>query len=503
VENAIWNLIIKISGIAGGILLLASSAVITGAAFGVIENSAAGAVALPVGTGLIVFSLGSFFFVNMRLQKELRAASEAARDISLGKSFEGEAKGEILTSLRGISIYIREKSDAASRIAAGDLAATVELRSESDALGRSLQNMIKKLRPLVQTPGEKDGLQRAFGQLADDISAISEGDLSSGPTCEVPAVKAVTQALAVMTDNLRSSIEQIRALSSKVGDSALDSRDSTEQIINGIEAQSSQLSRTVSSISNMARQLQEVSSTAAASVQTAADSLDRAHRGRESARDNIDAMNAIRKHVQESAIRIKKLGERSQEISQAVKLIDDLSDQTSLLALNASLQASTASESGQGSIVIIEEMERLAERSRRLTQQMSASSRSLLAETKSVVAAMEETTHQVVIGSALANKIGNSLVESERISGNLVVLLQSVSDSTKHQAKSSADIYNAAAGISKLNEVVRAGANRNAETAKTLAGISSDLRNSLSRFKLRQDRNPQPLPSSENSRFVH
>ncbi len=117
-------------------------------------------------------------------------------------------------------------------------------------------------------------------------------------------------------------------------------------------------------------------------------------------------MNGIRKQVQETARRIKKkLGERSQEISHIVQLIDNLRND-SLLALNASLQASAAGESGRGFAFVAEEVERLAERSNHLTQQIAALAQTIQVETKDVVASMEETIHEVVVGSTLADNAG-------------------------------------------------------------------------------------------------
>jgi twitching motility protein PilJ len=153
--------------------------------------------------------------------------------------------------------------------------------------------------------------------------------------------------------------------------------------------------------------------------------------------DNIGAMNSIRKQVRETAKRIKKLGERSQEISQIVGLLDDLSDRTSLLALNAGLQAATAGESGDNFARVADEVERLAERSNRLTQQIAGLAQTIQSETKDVVASMEETIHQVVVGSTLADKAGGALVEIEQVSQRLAALLQSISESAKQQAKSS------------------------------------------------------------------
>jgi twitching motility protein PilJ len=213
-------------------------------------------------------------------------------------------------------------------------------------------------------------------------------------------------------------------------------------------------------------------------------------------------MNSIRKQVQETAKRIKKLGERSQEISQIVQLIDDLSERTSLLALNASLQASAAGESGRGFAFVAEEVERLAERSNQLTQQIATLAQTIQVETKIVVASMEETIHEVVVGSTLADNAGQALVEIEQVSTRLAELIQSISESAKQQAQSSEDISKAMANISKVTELVNVGSNRAADSVKNLVELSDDLRGTIAPFKLPEDRRILPQHQLNNGKWI-
>jgi twitching motility protein PilJ len=255
-----------------------------------------------------------------------------------------------------------------------------------------------------------------------------------------------------------------------------------------------------SAVSEIALRIQEVSENASLSAQVAGDSLNKSRYGAKAVHDNIGAMNSIRKQVQETAKRIKKLGERSQEISQIVQLIDDLSDRTSLLALNASLQASAAGEQGRGFAVVAEEVERLAERSNRLTQQISSLTRTIQSETKDVVASMEETIHEVVVGSTLADKAGNALVEIEQVSTRLAELIKSISESAKQQAQSSEDISKAMTSISKVTEIVQTGAIRAAGSVKMLVELSDELRGSVAPFKLPEEKKSRTkIPAQNNS----
>ncbi|MCY7347853.1 MAG: methyl-accepting chemotaxis protein, partial [Pyrinomonadaceae bacterium] len=297
---------------------------------------------------------------------------------------------------------------------------------------------------------------------------------------------------------------QVKDVTFQVSSSANQINDTTEQLARGSEAQASQIARTTSAMAQMALQIQEVSTNAALSAQVAGDALGNARYGTQAVQDNIGAMNSIRKQVQETAKRIKKLGERSQEISQIVGLIDDLSDRTSLLALNASLQASAAGEAGKGFALVAEEVERLAERSNRLTNQIGELTQTIQSETKDVVASMEETIHEVVVGSTLADRAGQALVEIEQVSTKLAELIGSISESANRQATSSEDISQAMGNISKVTELVQNGSKRAAASVKMLVELSDELRGAVAPFKLPEDKfSPRRPATGENASYVN
>ena len=429
------------------------------------------------------------------MRGELEEATDVANQLAQGKLIEEELEHqtELLSALKEISDYRIEKAVIANQIAGGDLSVNIPLRSQADIIGVSFQNMIDKLRSLVQTQDERDSLQKSILKLLDEVSEVAAGDLTVQAEVSPEITGAIAEAFNSMTKELRSLIKQVKDVTFQISTSANAINDSTEQLALGSEAQTSQISRTTASISNMAMQIQEVSNNASLSAQVAGDALNNARYGTKALQDNIGAMNSIRKQVQETAKRIKKLGERSQKISQIVGLIDDLSDRTSLLALNASLQASAAGEAGIGFAIVAEEVERLAECSNRLTQQIAALTQTIQTETKDVVASMEETIHEVVVGSTLADKAGQALVEIEQVSTWLAELIQSISKSAKQQATSSEDISNAMANISKVTELVQTGANRAADSVKMLVELSDELRVSVAPFKLPEDKSARKI----------
>ncbi len=502
-QNALRNFIVHGLSVIAVILLIAGTGLILTAYIGLSGSMAAGIFTLVFAVCIAILSLAASNYFNFVMSRQLGKGSEIANEISQGRLPRDFGDGDLLTSLRKVKNYVEEKSTIADKLAAGELAMDVHLHSDSDVLGKSFQAMIARLRAYV--PAKEDHEQRrdSLNRLFGDVSEAASGNLTVLADVSNETTGAVAEAFNSMTKNLRKMIKEINGVAERVGDSAGSIGEASEQLARGGEAQASQISRTTSAVSTLAREIQEVSANAAHSARLASESLDTARKGTLSARDNINAVNLIRNHVQDTAKRIKKLGERSQEISQIVKLIDDLSDRTSLLALNASLRASSASDSNSGLSIMTEEVERLAERSTRLTQQISALAQTLLVETKEAVASMEETIHEVVVGSTLASKTGRFLLETEDAASKLNELLQSIAESAKYQAKSSVDVHNALLSLSKVNEVVQMGSNRSADSAKTLMQLSTELQRSVSPFKLAEDLNLNRLSASETNSFVN
>jgi twitching motility protein PilJ len=500
-QNPLWNLILKLASGAAAFFLLCAAGLLLAARLGITQNQTAGLSTLVFALVISIFALIALNLSHVHLQQRLERVDDAAHRLSQGQLLMDAEAGDVMDSLMDISGYLSERAAYTRKVGKGDFSGSVAMRSDSDALGNALQEMTERLREIVGTEATRDSLQRSIVKLLDEVSEVSAGDLTVQAETGPEITGEIAGAFNSMTRNLRSLIKQVKDVTVQVGSSANAISDTTEQLAHGSIVQASQVGRTTAAISAMAIEIQEVSKNASLSAIVAADSLNAARSGNKAARENIDAMNSVRKQVQETAKRIKKLGERSQEIGQIVGLIDDLSDRTGLLALNASLQASAAGDSGTGFAVVAEEVERLAERSNRLTQQISALTQTINSETKEVVASIEETIHEVVVGSNLADRAGQSLVEIENISSRLAEILRSISDSAKVQAKSSEDISSAMENISEVTELMQNGSRRATESVRLLVQLSGDLRNSVAPFKL-----PAELAgstSSHSSGFVN
>ena len=169
-----------------------------------------------------------------------------------------------------------------------------------------------------------------------------------------------------------------------------------------------------------------------------------------------------------------------------MQLIGDVADRTSILALNASIQAAMAGDAGRGFAVVAEEVERLAERATESTKRISTLIKSIQSDTNEAVAAMEETTREVVGGSNLANQAGQTLDQIHSVSNQLADLIQSISIASKQQAAGSDSVARSMTEISEVTQQTAAGTKEAAVSIRGLAEIADSLRESVARFRVPQ-----------------
>jgi twitching motility protein PilJ len=234
----------------------------------------------------------------------------------------------------------------------------------------------------------------------------------------------------------------------------------------------------------MAASIEEVSGNSERCSDVARHSVDIAHKGGDAVRRTIDGMNAIRETIQETSKRIKRLGESSQEIGNIVELINDIAEQTNILALNASIQASMAGEAGRGFAVVADEVQRLAERAANATKQIEVLVRTIQTDTNEAVVSMERSTTDVVGGALLAENAGAALEEIEQVSNQIASLVQNISASARQQAAASGNISKNMQVVREIAAQTAEGSTATSTSIAKLAALSAQLRKSVAGFRL-------------------
>jgi methyl-accepting chemotaxis protein len=381
---------------------------------------------------------------------------------------------------------IRHILDLFKEIRVGNYKARAPVTSD-DELGQmtiDLNTMLDETLVLIQSRGEREALQRSIMKLLDEVSGLAEGDLTVEAEVSPDITGAMADAFNYMTAELREIISKVQNVTLQVDSSASRTRENTEQIARESEAQARQILEARESIEEMTNSMQKVSETADLSANVAQRSLMAARRGAEAVQNTVRGMSSIREQVQETSKRIKRLGEHSQEIGEMVRIIGDIAYRTSVLALNTSIQAARAGEAGRGFAVVAEEVERLAKRATESTKRISELVKTIQSGTSEAIAAMEESTREVVEGSQLANQAGEALSQIENVSSRLAELIQSISLSAANQARGSEVVSKTMMEISQFTQHTAFSIKESAVSVNNLASLANELRASVASFKL-------------------
>ncbi|MBJ8434616.1 MULTISPECIES: methyl-accepting chemotaxis protein [Acinetobacter] len=331
---------------------------------------------------------------------------------------------------------------------------------------------------------EYDRNQNAILRLLDEIADLADGDLRSYATVSEDFTGAIADSINFAIDQLRDLVSRIHETSQEVARYTHNTQNITNQLAEASEHQAQEIAGASTAMNEMALSIDQVSSNASESASVAQRSVYIASNGAQVVNRSIEGMDTIREQIQETSKRIKRLGESSQEIGNIVSLINDIADQTNILALNAAIQASMAGEAGRGFAVVADEVQRLAERSASATKQIETLVKTIQTDTNEAVISMEQTTTEVVRGANLAKDAGIALDEIQKVSGDLAKLIASISDAAKLQSASASHI---AATMTVVQEITSQTTTATFDTARSvseLANMSESLRESVTDFKL-------------------
>ncbi len=388
--------------------------------------------------------------------------------------------------LRDIGSQVNALTALVKQIDLGNIEARAEVISpdELGAVAATFNATLDNTCGLLQSRAERDAIQRSIMRLLEEVSTVAEGDLTREAAVTEDITGAIADSFNFMITELRRVIGQVKEVSGQVMTAATSTQARSNTLVGRAEAQSQQMQITAAALADMTTSIQEVAHGAVLSATVAQQSLVNARQGTRAVQDTIKGMNRIRGQVQETSTHLKRLGESSQEIGEIVQLIDEIADQTSILALNASIQAATAGDAGRGFAVVAEEIEQLAERSSQATAKIGSLARTIQLSTNEVISAMEDNTRDMVEGSKLALQAGQSLTEIEKVSARLTELIQSISQASQKQTTSSATLSQAMNDISHIVQETTTGIQQSAVTVKNLSTLADDLRASVSSFKL-------------------
>jgi methyl-accepting chemotaxis protein len=238
------------------------------------------------------------------------------------------------------------------------------------------------------------------------------------------------------------------------------------------------------SIEAMSQSIQDVATSANQAAGVARQASETAQAGGLAMDNTEKSILILRETVAETAKKVKRLGESSQQISKVISLINQIALQTNLLAINASIEAARAGEEGRGFAVVAEEVGELAARSAAATKEIEQIVENIQLETNEVVGAMEVGTAQVVEGTQLVEKTKKTLEQILEESHQIDQLVGSISTATVSQARTSTTVTNLMKEIAKVAERTSASSNQISSSLQQTVEVAQQLQASVDTFKV-------------------
>lgn len=331
---------------------------------------------------------------------------------------------------------------------------------------------------------EQEATQNAILRLLNEMSDLADGDLTVRTTVNEDITGAIADSVNYAIEELAVLVRRLNEASERVTRTTGDAQKNSRELLVATHAQANEIRTASSVVLETVQSMEGVLLSAQTSADVARASVSAAKKGAQAVAASIVGMNSIRGQIQETAKRIKRLGESSQEISEIVELISDITEQTNVLALNASIQAASAGEAGRGFSVVAEEVQRLAERSGEATRQIALLVKTIQADTHDAVSAMEYSTQCVVSGAKLSDAAGQSLTEISAVSQDLARRVEVIADATKIQAHSATQVATSMQHILAITDQTTARTRQTASAVADLAQLAVELKGSVAGFKV-------------------
>ena len=408
----------------------------------------------------------------------------------------------------GITRSLTRLHGTVTDVAEGKLDARAKMRTRDELgiLGNAFDQMLdERVSAENKIRQENDVLNDSIISLLEAVYKLSQRDL----TVKIPVKEDVTGPLAdsinLLTDETATVLQGVWRISAEVSQVSAQVKTQSDNVIRASAAEQRAVEETVVSLGQSAETMKRIANLAKASNGAAVQAIESTNTAMRTVTKTVTGINAIRETIREAEKRIKRLGERSQEISGVVTLINTIAERTHILALNASMHAASAGEAGRGFAVVANEVQRLAENAREATSEISTLVNNIQVETADTVTTMNEAISQVVSGSELAEQAGQQMSETSNSTAELVAMVEKIAESSRKQALNSIKLNKRAQAIRKSSEQMSGQLQEQSKHTDRLVQSSENLVSAVTVFTLPEDGNVElpatihPFPSTRKA----
>jgi len=387
----------------------------------------------------------------------------------------------------GVIDPLRNIQNAIDRVRNGEVDARSELDSKDELgqLSNVLDSMLEEKENALQLKeAENKRLNSSIISLIQNVFQISQRDL----TVRVPVAEDVTSAISPSVNQLVESIEsvllEVNVVSGRVNTASAQVKSQSETVLSYAEREKEEISETLDGLDSAIKAMELISKLAVISNNASQKAIKTSETAMDSVSQTIESINKIRQTIHEAEKRIKRLGERSQEIGGIVNLINNISERTHVLSLNASMHAASAGEAGRGLMVVVDEVQRLSENSREATSEIESLVNNIQLETADTINVINNVISDVVEGTRLAEEAGERMGETRTTTQTLVDSVVRIAHSSVKQAKVAEELRERATSINETTQATNAEMRQQAELSDELVDAAQELQKSISVFKL-------------------
>ncbi len=335
----------------------------------------------------------------------------------------------------------------------------------------------------------KEDLQRQVIRLLDDVEGAARGDLTVRAEVTADVLGAVADSFNLTIQNLSEIVQQVREAARQVNKGAAENETFARSLSSDALRQAEELAVTLQNVQMMTESIQRVAESARDAEQVAKLAYKTAQRGNEAVQTTLAGIVNIRKTVEESTRKVKRLGEASQEISKIVGLISGVASRTNYLAINASLAAAKAGESGKEFALIADEIRQLADRAARSSREIEQIVLQIQGETNNVQLAMDTGTEQVIDGMRRAEQAAQALTDIITVSEQIDNLVRSITEDTIRQTETSRTVSHVMQTVELTAQETSEESRRVSDSLQSLVAVARNLQESVERFRVDADKN--------------
>lgn len=428
-------------------------------------------------------------FVSSQVSEESLQANETF----LGVGAAVVVFGVILAATLGVLIYwsisdpVRKLSDTVDQIAQGnyDQRASLSGSNELAELGTALDELLAdRVTSMASAEEENERLNESVARLLQGVSQLSQRDLTTTLPVSQDVTGPLADAMNLMTEETSRVLKDVSGIAEQVESASNLVNEKAETVDKAEEQQREEIEKTVERLEQASQALRNVTRLAQEANSAAQNAQNSTREARQSVQDNLAGMNEIREAIQDTGKRLKRLGERTNEITGIVDIINTIAERTNVLALNASMQAASAGEAGRSFAVVAEEIQSLAGNARDATGQITTLVQNIQVDTNDTISTMDKTISQVVEGTRLAEAAGEQMSRTQETTEELVRSVQEIAGETEQQFRLGEELRESATQMMSRTEATATQVDEQLSQTKRLLEYARQLVTSVRAFKL-------------------